>query len=144
VTSSASRGLRLHIREAHLPCIRCACQVQTVELSKLFENVPHSYLFRSVPFSNCFGFVLCWVDTGDGVDDIYYAPATNLLYFGAPRAGKLTIAHTGDNGLLSILAQVPTREGARNGVLAPNGTLYLAHSGLTKLSALIVVSPSGK
>jgi hypothetical protein len=29
-------------------------------------------------------------------------------------------------------------------VLAKNGNLYLAHSGLTKLSALIVVSPSGK
>ena len=67
-----------------------------------------------------------------------------MLYVGAARAGKLTIAHADDNGHLSIVAQVPTREGARNGVLAPNGTLYMAHSGLAKLSALIVVSPSGK
>ena len=90
------------------------------------------------------GAVLSMVDTGDGVDDFYYAPATRLLYVGAARAGKLTIAHADDNGHLSIVAQVPTREGARNGVLAQNGTLYMAHSGLTKLSALIVVSPSGK
>jgi len=90
------------------------------------------------------GAVLSMVDTGDGVDDIYYAPATHLLYVGAARAGKLTIAHADDKGRLSIVAQVPTQEGARNGVLAKNGTLYLAHSGLTKLSALVVVSPSGK
>ena len=49
-----------------------------------------------------------------------------------------------DRRLRCIVAQVPTREGGRNGVLAKNGTLYLAHSGLAKLSALIVVSPSGK
>jgi DNA-binding beta-propeller fold protein YncE len=90
------------------------------------------------------GAVLSMVDTGDGVDDIYYAPATHLLYVGAARAGKLTIAHADDNGRLSIVAQVPTQEGARNGVLAKNGALYLAHSGLTKLSALVVVSPSVK
>jgi DNA-binding beta-propeller fold protein YncE len=90
------------------------------------------------------GAVLSMVDTGDGVDDIYYAPATHLLYVGAARAAKLTIAHADENGRLSVVAQVPTREGARNGVLAKNGNLYLAHSGLTKLSALIIVSPSGK
>jgi hypothetical protein len=78
------------------------------------------------------------------VDDIYYAPATHLLYVGAAKASKLTIARTDDKGHLALVAQVPTREGARNGVLAQNGTLYMAHSGLTKLSALIVVSPSGK
>jgi DNA-binding beta-propeller fold protein YncE len=90
------------------------------------------------------GAVLSMVDTGDGVDDIYYAPATHLLYVGAARAAKLTIARADENGRLSIVAQVPTREGARNGVLAKNGDLYLAHSGLTKLSGLIIVSPSGK
>jgi hypothetical protein len=76
--------------------------------------------------------------------NIYYAPATHLLYVGAAKAAKLTLARADDNGHLSMIAQVPIREGGRNGVLAKNGTLYLAHSGLTKLSALIVVSPSGK
>jgi DNA-binding beta-propeller fold protein YncE len=90
------------------------------------------------------GTILSMVDTGDGVDDINYAPATHLLYVGAARAAKLTIAHADDNGHLAIVAQVPTREGARNGVVGKNGTLYLAHSAITKLSALVVVSPSGK
>ena len=90
------------------------------------------------------GAILSMVDTGDGVDDINYAPATHLLYVGAARAAKLTIAHADDNGRLAIVAQVPTHEGARNGVVGKNGTIYLAHSGLTKLSALVVVSPSGK
>jgi DNA-binding beta-propeller fold protein YncE len=90
------------------------------------------------------GAILSKVDTGDGVDDINYAPATHLLYVGAARAAKLTIAHAGDNGRLTVVAQVPTREGARNGVVGKNGTVYLAHSRLTKLSALVVVSPSGR
>jgi hypothetical protein len=90
------------------------------------------------------GAILSMVDTGDGVDDIYYSPATHLLYVGAARAAKLTIARVDDKGHLSIVAQVPTREGARNGVLDKNGNLYLAHSAIAKFSALLVVSPSGK
>jgi DNA-binding beta-propeller fold protein YncE len=90
------------------------------------------------------GAILSMVDTGDGVDDINYALATHMLYVGAARAGKLTIAHADDNGRLAIVAQVPTLEGARNGIVSKNGTVYLAHSRLTKLSALVVVSPSGK
>jgi hypothetical protein len=43
-----------------------------------------------------------------------------------------------------VVAQVPTHEGARNGVVGKDGTIYLAHSGGTKLSALVVVSPSKK
>jgi len=90
------------------------------------------------------GAILSMLDTGDGVDDIYYSPATHLLYVGAAKAAKLTIARADDKGQLSIVAQVPTREGARNGVLDKNGTLYLAHSAIAKLSALVVVSPGGK
>ena len=90
------------------------------------------------------GGVLSKVETGDGVDDIHYVPATHLLYVGAARAGKLTIARADDKGQLSVVAQVPTHEGARNGVVGKDGTIYLAHSGGTKLSALVVVSPSKK
>jgi len=90
------------------------------------------------------GAVLSMVDTGDGVDDINYAPATHLLYVGAARAAKLTIARADQNGHLTVVAQVPTQAGARNGVVAKNGTVFLAHGGQTKLSALVVVSPSGK
>jgi DNA-binding beta-propeller fold protein YncE len=90
------------------------------------------------------GAVLSMVDTGDGVDDLHYVPATKLLYVGAARAAKLTIAHADENGHLTVVAQVPTQAGARNGVVAKNGTIFLAHSAIAKLSALVVVSPSGK
>ena len=90
------------------------------------------------------GAILSKVDTGDGVDDIYYSPATHLLYVGAAKAAKLTIARADDKGHLSVVATVPTRDGARNGVLDKNGNLYLAHSGLAKFSELLVASPSAK
>jgi DNA-binding beta-propeller fold protein YncE len=90
------------------------------------------------------GAILSMVDAGDGVDDINYAPATHLLYVGAARAARLTIAHADDNGQLAVIAQVSTHEGARNGVVTKNGTVYLAHAGFTKLSALVVMSTSGQ
>jgi len=90
------------------------------------------------------GSILSKVDTGDGVDDIYYSPATHLLYVGAAKVAKLTIARDDDKGHLSVVAQVPTRQGARNGVLDKNGNLYLAHSAIAKFSELLVVSPNGK
>ena len=89
------------------------------------------------------GAVLSMVDTGDGVDDIDYAPATHMLYVGAAKAAKLTIAHADQSGHLISVAQVPTQAGARNAVVTKDGTVYLAHAGV-KLSALVVVSPSGK
>ena len=55
------------------------------------------------------GAVLSKVDTGDGVDDINYAPATHLLYVGAASAAKLTIARADQNGHLTVVAQVPTQ-----------------------------------
>jgi hypothetical protein len=89
------------------------------------------------------GAVLSKVDTGDGVDDINYAPATHMLYVGAAKAAQLTIARADQNGHLAVVAQVPTQPGARNGVVTKDGTVYLAHGG-AKLSALVVASPSAK
>jgi len=90
------------------------------------------------------GAVISKVDTGDGVDDIHYEPATHMLYVGAANVAKLIIARADDKGHLAIVAQVPTQEGARNATVAKDGTVYLAHGGRTKLSALVVVSPNGK
>jgi DNA-binding beta-propeller fold protein YncE len=90
------------------------------------------------------GAILSKVETGDGVDDIHYEPATHLLYVGAANVAKLTIARADDKGHLAIVAQVPTQEGARNATVAKDGTVYLAHGGRTKLSALVVVSPGRK
>jgi hypothetical protein len=90
------------------------------------------------------GAALSKVDTGDGVDDIHYAPATHLLYVGAARAAKLTIARADASGHLTVVAQVPTRDGARNATVARNGTVFLAHGGFARLNALVVVSPAHK
>jgi DNA-binding beta-propeller fold protein YncE len=90
------------------------------------------------------GAVLSMVDTGDGVDDIHYESATHMLYVGAAKDAKLTIARADDKGRLTVVAQVPTQEGARNATVTKDGTVYLAHSTRAKLSALVVVSPGGK
>jgi DNA-binding beta-propeller fold protein YncE len=88
------------------------------------------------------GAVLSKVETGDGVDDIHYEPATHLLYVGAARAAKLTIARADSAGKLTIVTQVATQNGARNGVVTKDGTVYLAHGGGVKLPALVVAAPA--
>ena len=82
------------------------------------------------------------IDTGVGVDDIHYVTATRQLYVGAARAAKLTIARADEAGKLTLVAQVATQNGARNGVVTKDGTVYLAHGGGVKLPALVVVSPA--
>src|SRR5437762_14032480 len=88
------------------------------------------------------GAVLSKGETGDGVDDIHYEAAAHLLYIGAARAAKVTIARADSAGKLTTVAQVPTQNGARNGVVTKDGTIYLAHGGSVKLPALVVVSLS--
>ena len=90
------------------------------------------------------GAQLSSIDTGDGVDDLNYSPATHMLYVGAARDARLTVARVDAAGKLSQVAVVPTHEGARNGVVTENGTVYLAHSQLGQLAGLIVVSPGSK
>ena len=86
------------------------------------------------------GAVLSSIDTGDGVDDIDYSPATHLLYVGAAKAGQLVIARDDARGTLSLVTTVPTHLGARNPAVTTDGTVYLAHSALGSLSDLVVVS----
>jgi hypothetical protein len=90
------------------------------------------------------GAVLSKVNTGDGVDDIHYEPATHLLYVGAAREAKLTIARADEKGQLTVVAQVPTPAGARNATVAKDGTVFLAHGGQAQISGLVVVTPRGK
>jgi DNA-binding beta-propeller fold protein YncE len=87
------------------------------------------------------GEVLSSIDTGDGVDDIDYAPSTHRLYAGAARAGQLTIAGVDDQGKLSAVAVVPTHAGARNPAVTDKGVVYLAHSSYGGLRDLVVVTP---
>jgi DNA-binding beta-propeller fold protein YncE len=90
------------------------------------------------------GKVTSSVDTGDGVDDLVYVPSSRLLYVGAAKAAKLTIAQADNAGKLTVKATVPTREGARNAVVTKEGIVYLAHGGAVKSSELVVVTPPRK
>ncbi|HXH90130.1 MAG TPA: hypothetical protein VNN25_01010 [Thermoanaerobaculia bacterium] len=87
------------------------------------------------------GAVLSSIDTGDGADDLDYASATHMVYIGAAKAGLLTVAHADAKWILSIVAKVPVHTGARNPAVTSDGTVYLAHSGLGKLSDLVVATP---
>ncbi|HEX3107781.1 MAG TPA: hypothetical protein VHU41_01725 [Thermoanaerobaculia bacterium] len=85
------------------------------------------------------GAVLSSIDTGNGVDDFDYA--SGMLYAGAARDAKLTIARVDSSGHLSLVATVPTVAGARNPAVAKNGDVYLAHGGGAPSSDLVVASP---
>jgi len=84
------------------------------------------------------------IETGNGVDDLAYSPFTRMLYVGAARDARLTVARVDSAGKLSIVAQLPTHDGARNGVVTQNGTVYLAHSQFGQLAGLVVASPTQK
>jgi DNA-binding beta-propeller fold protein YncE len=88
------------------------------------------------------GQVLSSIDTGDGVDDINYSPATHMLYVGAPKDGKLTVARVNAAGKLSVVAVVPTNVGERNGVATKNGIVYMAHARPGNFTGIVVVVPS--
>jgi|RhiMetdeSRZDD1v2_1073273.scaffolds.fasta_scaffold47719_2 DNA-binding beta-propeller fold protein YncE len=90
------------------------------------------------------GRVLSSVDTGDGVDDIDYAPATHRLYAGAARDGRLTVARVGADGQMAVEARVPTHAGARNPAVTDKGVVYLAHSSFGGLTDLVVATPAEK
>ena len=79
--------------------------------------------------------------TGNGVDSIDYSATKRQLYVGAARTGDLAILSVDRAGHLSVVKRVTTAPGARNGVLASDGTVYLAHS---PGSELIAVSTSSK
>lgn len=78
------------------------------------------------------------LDTGEGVDDFDYTAADHRVYVGAARAARLTVAALDAHGGLTAIASVPTKPGARNGVVSRDGHVYLANS---KDSELVVVGP---
>jgi DNA-binding beta-propeller fold protein YncE len=113
------RGLRVDETSGHL-FVACTNKVEVLDAARD-------------------GAVLSSVDTGAGVDDIDYVPSSHLVYVGAARDGKLTIARDDAAGHLAVVATVPTATGARNPAVAKNGAVYLPHSAG---SDLIVVTPS--
>ena len=88
------------------------------------------------------GRVLSTIETGDGVDDIDYAPSTHLLYVGAARAGKLTVARDDSVGKLVAVDSVEVPKGARNPAVTDKGVVYLAHGGSVQSVDLVVATPA--
>ena len=115
------RGLRIDAETGHL-FVACTARVEV--LDTLHD-----------------GKVLSSLDTGDGVDDIDYSPESYLLYVGAAKAGKLTIARASKEGKLTEMWTVTTRVGARNPAVTKEGVVYLAHSFLGGGKDLVVVAP---
>ncbi|MBV8544777.1 MAG: hypothetical protein JO093_12295 [Acidobacteria bacterium] len=87
------------------------------------------------------GAVLSSVETGDGVDDLDYVPSTRMVYVGAAKAALLTVAHLDPAGKLTVKEKVATHPGARNGVVAKNGAVFLGHGGGGNLSDIVVAAP---
>ena len=84
------------------------------------------------------GAILSKLDTGDGVDNIDYLPGDRALYVAAGRAGKLTVAHLDDKGVLKTTATTSTAVGARNAVVSDDGVAYVADGPAGKI---LVVRP---
>jgi DNA-binding beta-propeller fold protein YncE len=111
-------GLRLDAASGFL-FIACSTKVETMD-------VAHD------------GALVGSADTGDGVDDLDFAAATHRLYVGAAKAATLSVIDVDAKGQLRVAAVVPTRAGARNGVVDATGKVFLSHS---KGSELVVVTP---
>ncbi len=79
------------------------------------------------------GHIISKLDTGEGVDNLDYVPATRSLFAAAGRAALLTVAHLDEAGQLSLHAKVPTSKGARNAVATDDGTAFMGNGGEGKV-----------
>ncbi|HEY4180040.1 MAG TPA: hypothetical protein VGM90_24525 [Kofleriaceae bacterium] len=111
-------GLRLAEHEGFL-FVACSSKVQALDIS-------HD------------GNIAGTLPTGAGVDDLDYVPGTHRLYVPAASDGTLSVIEVGAGGALTLVDTVPTKKGARNGVVDTKGAIYIGdgHS-----SALLVVAP---
>ena len=87
------------------------------------------------------GAIVGTVAVGDGVDDLDIDTATHTVYAGGGKAGSLSIVDMDATGALKLRAKVDTAPGARNGVVAANGAVYLSHG---QGSELVVIAPGRK
>ncbi len=87
------------------------------------------------------GAIVGTIDTGDGVDDLDYSPATRTLYVAAAQAATLSIVGVDAKGALSLVDTVPTKHGGRNGVVDAHGVVYVADG---PTSELLIVAPKGR
>ncbi len=75
------------------------------------------------------------LDTGAGVDNIDLPAGKKLLYVGAGKAERLTVARLDDQGKLEAVATAATAPGARNPVADDSGNVYLADSATSRILA---------
>ena len=85
------------------------------------------------------GQILSKLDTGKGVDSFDYLPGKRLLYVAAGGAATLTVAHLDENGMLTSTATVQTAAGARNAVVAEDGTAFVADG---REGKILVIKPA--
>ncbi len=85
------------------------------------------------------GATLGKLDTGDGVDDIFYDASKELVYVAASKARRLTVLHIDDKGTPSVVATGDTSGRARNAVADADGNVYVADSAGAQL--LIFAAP---
>ena len=74
------------------------------------------------------GTLLGKLETGLGVDNIDLIEPQHLLFVAAAKAARLTVAKVDAKGQLTVVATIPTTEGARNAVADSNGNAYVADS----------------
>jgi DNA-binding beta-propeller fold protein YncE len=72
------------------------------------------------------GRILSKIPTGEGVDNLDYLPGQRSLYAAAAGAATLTVARLDEKGALKPLSVSATAKGARNAVVADDGTAYVA------------------
>jgi DNA-binding beta-propeller fold protein YncE len=84
------------------------------------------------------GAVVAKLDTGAGVDNIDWVEPQRLLYIGAAKAAKLTVARMDEKGQPTVVQTSESTQGARNGVADASGHAYLADP----VNARLLVFPS--
>lgn len=84
------------------------------------------------------GAVVGKIAVGDGVDDLDLDATARTVYAGGGKAASLSVISLMPDGSLVMKLQTPTVEGARNGVVAANGDVYLSHA---KGSEIVVLVP---
>ena len=83
--------------------------------------------------------ILARLETGAGVDNIDWFPSGHLVYVASAQEGKLTIAKSGPEGVLSVVSVAQTVPGGRSVIVDGSGTAYIPDS---KGGRLVLVKPA--
>ena len=76
------------------------------------------------------------IKTGGGVDNLDFHAGKGMLYVASPVDGTVKVARVDDGGALTEMTSTKTASGARNPVVATDGTVYVADSAGGRLLAV--------